>query len=39
MKNNVNLEQEKENNQPLLDEKAYVRVNQAFKVVIPNNEL
>jgi hypothetical protein len=37
--NKNTLEQNKENNQPLVEKKAYVRVNEALKVVIPSNEL
>ena len=37
--NKNTLEQEKENNQPLAEKNAYVRVNEALKVVIPSNEL
>lgn len=37
--NKNTLEQDKENKQALVEKKAYVRVNEALKIVIPNNEL
>ena len=36
---NNNTEQEKVNKQLLVDKNAYIRVNQALKVVIPSSEL
>lgn len=34
---NIVKQQEKESKHPIGEDKAYVRVNEALKVVIPNN--